>query len=73
MGGQTRLSIPGESVKEVIVELETRFPGISGRLCVDGRLRPGMAVFTRYANVLDAQGNPMTVREALALPGDPEA
>lgn len=28
---------------------------------------PGMGVFTRYAKVLDAQGNPMTVREALAL------
>jgi putative DNA methylase len=28
---------------------------------------PGMAVFTRYAQVLDAQGNAMRVREALAL------
>jgi putative DNA methylase len=28
---------------------------------------PGMAVFTRYAKVIDAEGNPMTVREALAL------
>ncbi|MBX3751086.1 MAG: DUF1156 domain-containing protein [Opitutaceae bacterium] len=28
---------------------------------------PGMAVFTRYAKVLDAQGNAMRVREALAL------
>lgn len=28
---------------------------------------PGMAVFTRYAKVLDAQGKTMTVREALAL------
>jgi putative DNA methylase len=28
---------------------------------------PGMAVFTRYARVLDAQGKPLTVREALAL------
>jgi putative DNA methylase len=28
---------------------------------------PGMAVFTRYAKVLDAAGKPMTVREALAL------
>jgi len=28
---------------------------------------PGMAVFTHYAHVLDATGNPMTVREALAL------
>jgi putative DNA methylase len=28
---------------------------------------PGMAVYTRYSKVLDVQGNPMTVREALAL------
>ena len=28
---------------------------------------PGMAVYTRYARVLDAAGNPMPVREALAL------
>jgi len=28
---------------------------------------PGMAVYTRYAKVLDAQGAPLTVREALAL------
>ena len=28
---------------------------------------PGMAVYTRYARVIDAQGNPMTVRDALAF------
>jgi putative DNA methylase len=28
---------------------------------------PGMAVYTRYSKVLDAQGQPLTVREALAL------
>jgi putative DNA methylase len=28
---------------------------------------PGMAVFTRYAKVIDAQGNALSVREALAL------
>ena len=28
---------------------------------------PGMAVYTRYVRVLDAQGQPLTVREALAL------
>ncbi|MEM1180373.1 MAG: DUF1156 domain-containing protein [Acidobacteriota bacterium] len=28
---------------------------------------PGMAVFTRYERVLDAAGNPLSVREALAL------
>ena len=28
---------------------------------------PGMAVYTRYAKVLDAEGTPLSVREALAL------
>lgn len=28
---------------------------------------PGMAVFTRYAKVVDAEGKPLSVREALAL------
>ena len=28
---------------------------------------PGMAVYTRYAKVVDASGSPVTVREALAL------
>ena len=28
---------------------------------------PGMAVFTRYAKVIDAEGKPLSVREALAL------
>jgi putative DNA methylase len=28
---------------------------------------PGMAVFTRYSRVLDAQGTPLSVRQALAL------
>jgi putative DNA methylase len=30
-------------------------------------LGPGMAVYTRYARVLDAQGKPFSVREALSL------
>jgi putative DNA methylase len=28
---------------------------------------PGMGIFTRYSKVLDAEGNPLSVREALAL------
>jgi putative DNA methylase len=31
---------------------------------------PGMAVYSRYAKVLDAQGQPLAVREALALIND---
>ncbi|MBI1279551.1 MAG: molybdopterin synthase sulfur carrier subunit [Anaerolineaceae bacterium] len=42
--GQTCVSVSGDSVREVITQLESRFPGIAGRLCEDGRIRPGMAV-----------------------------
>ena len=63
-GGQTKVSIPGESVQEVIAELETRFPGISGRLCEDGRIRPGMAVF------VDSQISTVGLRQRLS--GDSE-
>lgn len=43
-GSQTTVCVPGTSVREVIAELEMRFPGIAGRLCEDGLIRPGMAV-----------------------------
>lgn len=43
-GGQTRVSVPGNSVRDIVAELETRFPGIAERLCEDGRMRPGIAV-----------------------------
>jgi molybdopterin synthase sulfur carrier subunit len=63
-GGQARLSVPGESVQAVIVELEKQYPGIKGRLCVDGRLRPGMAVF------VDSQASSAGLRHRLS--GDSE-
>lgn len=31
---------------------------------------PGMAVYTRYSKVIDAEGNPLTVRQALAMIND---
>jgi sulfur-carrier protein len=42
--GQARLTVPGNTVKEVIVGLEQDYPGIMERLCEDGRIRPGIAV-----------------------------
>jgi molybdopterin synthase sulfur carrier subunit len=43
-GGQAKVSVPGDTVQAVITELERRYPGISGRLCENGRIRPGMSV-----------------------------
>ena len=42
--GQEQVQVPGETVREVIENLEARFPGISERICEDGRIRPGLAV-----------------------------
>jgi len=47
--GQQTVQVPGQTVREVIDALETKFPGIKARLCHDDQLRPGMAV------VIDAQ------------------
>jgi putative DNA methylase len=42
-------------------------PGIAPVDLAQAAIGPGMAVYTRYAQVLDAAGKPLTVREALAL------
>lgn len=43
-GGQERVIVPGETVRQVIENLEARFPGIQERLMEGDRLRPGLAV-----------------------------
>lgn len=43
-GGVETVSIEGATVGEVVANLEERFPGIEGRLCEDGKLRPYIAV-----------------------------
>lgn len=42
--GQTKIHVAGETVREVIEQLEQDFPGITERLCQDERLKPGIAV-----------------------------
>jgi molybdopterin synthase sulfur carrier subunit len=41
-GGQEKVSVPGETLRQVIDHLEARFPGMQGRLCDGDRLRPSM-------------------------------
>lgn len=43
-GGEEHVSIAGETIKEVVTNLDERFPGIEDRLCEDGKLRPYIAV-----------------------------
>jgi molybdopterin synthase sulfur carrier subunit len=42
--GAAQATVPGDTVRQVIENLEQTYPGIEGRLCEDGRLRPHIAV-----------------------------
>ena len=62
--------------REFISELKTVLPPALAHLqagniapvdLAQAAIGPGMAVYTRYAKVLDAEGKPLTVRAALAL------
>lgn len=43
-GGQEIVQVEGDTIGDVIGELDARFPGMSERLCEDGRIRPHIAV-----------------------------
>ncbi len=67
---------PAATRREFLTALRTELPRAL-RLLQTGNVAPvdlaqaaigpGMAIYTRYARVLDAAGNPVSVREALAL------
>jgi len=42
--GQDALTVPGETVRQVIENLDARYPGIRERLCEQGMLRRNIAV-----------------------------
>ena len=44
IGGKEKLTVPGETVRQVIEAMDARYPGIMARLCEEGRLRPNIAV-----------------------------
>lgn len=43
-GGVEELDVTGATVRQVIADLECRFPGLRERLCDGDRLRSGLAV-----------------------------
>ena len=62
--------------REFVTALKTELPAALAHLqrgniapvdLAQAAIGPGMAVYTRYAKVLDAEGKPLSVREALAL------
>jgi putative DNA methylase len=67
-----RLTIRREFVKELKTELPAAMRdlqqcSIAPVDLAQAAIGPGMAVFTRYAKVMETDGNPMTVRTALGL------
>ena len=42
--GQARVTASGETVRQVIEQLERTYPGVESRLCKEGRLRPSISV-----------------------------
>lgn len=67
---------PTATRREFLAALKAELPGALKHLqrgniapvdLAQAAIGPGMGVFTRYARVLDAAGQPMSVREALAL------
>jgi len=43
-GGQERVPACGSNVRQVVADLDRRFPGLTDALVVDGRLKPDIAV-----------------------------
>ncbi len=42
--GAEHVTISGDTVADIVTELEVRYPGIEDRLCEDGRIRPYIAI-----------------------------
>ena len=57
--GQQTVSVEGKSVREVIDQLERRFPGIREQLCEGDRLRPTMSV------IVDGRTSALKLRQPL--------
>ncbi len=69
-------SAPTATRREFVASLKAELPQALAHLqagniapvdLAQAAIGPGMAVYTRYAKVLDAEGKPLTVRAALAL------
>ena len=73
---QRALNAPTTTRREFVAALKAELPQALAHLqagniapvdLAQAAIGPGMAVYTRYAKVLDAEGKPLSVRAALAL------
>ncbi len=72
-GGIERVEVRGRNVREVIADLEAKFPGLASHLLENGDLRPSIAVSIDgeigTAGLLDAVGEQSVVHFLPALGG----
>jgi sulfur-carrier protein len=72
-GGAERVEVRGRNVREVIADLERKFPGIASHLIEGGDLRPSIAVSIDgeigTAGLLDVVGERSVVHFLPALGG----
>ena len=62
-GGESKVAGSGQSVSEVLVDLNARFPGLIDRVCEpDGEIRRFVNVFVNGENVRNLQGAATTVK-----------
>ena len=59
-GGRSPVEAAGATVREVIEDLDRRWPGIRDRLMEGGRLRPNLSV------AVDGEVSPLGLRETVA-------
>jgi molybdopterin synthase sulfur carrier subunit len=58
--GQAQVEAPGETVRQLITNLEQTYPGVEARLCTEGKLRPSISV------VVDGQVSSQRMRHTLS-------
>jgi molybdopterin synthase sulfur carrier subunit len=57
--GQKSLSIEGKTVRQVIENLESKYPGIKARICEGDQLRPSISI------VVDGHTSTLKLRQPL--------
>ena len=67
-GGQETITVAGTTVRQVIENLDGRYPGVKDRLCAGDQLRPGVAVAVYPVRLLEREGKATLVQANLPVP-----
>jgi molybdopterin converting factor small subunit len=58
------VSVEGETVAELLTNLDGRYPGLQARLCDEGKLKPGIAV------AINGEVSHRGLRQRLTIPSE---